>query len=198
MSLHVIGRMGFMKDVTLILQRIKEGQNQANQELFPAVYDELRQLAAGKMRFERVDHTLTSTALVHEAYVRLVDTDIARHWDSRAHFFSAAAEAMRRILVDYARQKMALKRGSDLDRQALGDDLTMLPTDPDLLLDLNEATERLQEADDEAADLLKLVLFAGLSVAEAGRILGMTRDVAYGHWDYIRSWFVVHVESPNA
>lgn len=198
MTVHFVGRLGFMKDVTLILQRIQEGQNQASKDLFPAVYEELRRLAAGKMRMERVDHTLSATALVNEAYIRLVDTDTVRHWDSRAHFFSAAAESMRRILVEHARKKMRLKRGGHLDRQDLGDDLAMLPADPALMLDLNEAVDRLEKADTQAAELLKLVLFAGLSVAEAGGMLGMTRDVAYRHWDYIRSWSVVHIGSSNA
>ena len=181
-----------MKDVTLILQQIEQGQDQAVEDLFPAVYAELRRLAAGKMSTERVDHTLSATGLVHEAYVRLVDTDTVRNWDSRAHFFSAAAESMRRILVDHARQKLALKRGGDLQREATLDDLTILPTDPSLMIDLNDAVDRLQESDDEAAELLKLLLFAGLSVVEAGRMLGMSRKVAYRHWDYIRSWFAVH------
>jgi RNA polymerase sigma factor (TIGR02999 family) len=185
-----------MKDVTLILQQIEQGQDQAVEDLFPAVYAELRRLAAGKMSMERVDHTLSATALVHEAYVRLVDTDTVRNWDSRAHFFSAAAVAMRRILVDHARRKMAVKRGGDLNRQALCDDLTLPPTDPSLLLDLNEAVDRLEQADAQAAELLKLVLFAGLSVSKGGRILGMSERIAYRHWDYIRSWYAVHVESP--
>lgn len=184
-----------MKDVTLILKRIQAGQSQASEDLFPTVYSELRRLAAGKMSSERIDHTLSATALVHEAYVRLVDADVVQYWDSRGHFFSAAAEAMRRILVDHARNKQSLKRGGDFNRQALAGDLTVVPTDPDLMLDLDAAMDRLEEADAPAAELLKLVLFAGLSVAEAGRLLGMTRDVAYRHWDYIRRWFVVHVQS---
>ncbi|TWU26119.1 ECF-type sigma factor [Bythopirellula polymerisocia] len=187
-----------MKDVTLILQQIQEGRAEASADLFPAVYAELRRLATAKMSHERVDHTLSSTALVHEAYVRLVDTDTVRHWDSRAHFFSAAAEAMRRILIDHARQKLATKRGGDLQRHAASDDLAVLPADPAMLIDLNEAIERLEASDAESAEMLKLVLFAGSSVAEAGRLLGMTRDVAYGHWDYIRSWFAVHFDGSVA
>lgn len=187
-----------MKDVTLILQRIQQGNNWASADLFPAVYDELRRLAAGKISQERVDHTLSATALVHEAYVRLVDTDTVQHWDSRAHFFSAAAEAMRRILVDHARGKLALKRGGGIERQPLSNDVVQLPADSSLLLDLNEAVSQLEQNDRESAELVKLVLFAGLSVAEAGRMLGMTRDVAYRHWDYVRSWFKVHYNSSIA
>ncbi|QEG34415.1 ECF-type sigma factor [Bythopirellula goksoeyrii] len=184
-----------MKDVTLILQRIQEGQQHASQDLFPVVYDELRRLATGKMSVERVDHTLSATSLVNEAYIRLVDTDTVQDWDSRAHFFSVAAESMRRILVEHARQKMAVKRGGNLQRHILADDPTQLPTDPSVLLDLNDAVDRLAAEDAEAAELLKLLFFAGLSVTEAGRVLGMSRTIAYRHWDYIRSWFAVHVDS---
>lgn len=181
-----------MKDVTLILQRIQEGQAEASEDLFPAVYDELRRMAAAKMSMERVDHTLSSTALVHEAYVRLVDTDSAREWNSRGHFFSAAAEAMRRILVEHARAKLTLKRGGALNRSSVLTELTELPTDPALLIDFNEALSRLESEDAESAELVKLLLFAGLSVAEAGRALGMSRKVAYRHWDYVRRWFAAN------
>lgn len=181
-----------MKDVTLLLQRIQDGQAQATEELFPVVYDELRRLASSKMSAERLDHTLSATALVHEAYVRLVDHETAKHWPSRTHFFSTAAEAMRRILVDHARKKIALKRGGDMRRHSGCENLPSLPSDPGVMLDLNEAVDRLAETDQQAAELLKLLLFAGLSVAEAGRMLQMSRKVAYRHWEYIRSWFAVN------
>jgi RNA polymerase sigma factor (TIGR02999 family) len=187
-----------MKDVTLILQRIQEGHAKTGDDLFPAVYDELRRLAAGKMSMERADHTLSATALVNEAYIRLVDTDNVRHWDSRGHFFSAAAEAMRRVLVDHARQKKSLKRGGEMKQQAAIPNLTTLPSDPDLILDLNDAVDRLEEADAEAAELLKLLLFAGLSVAEASRMLNLPLRAAYRDWEYIRSWFAVHFEPTNS
>lgn len=187
-----------MKDVTLILQQIQEGRPEASEDLFPAVYDELRRLAAAKMQQERVDHTLSSTALVHEAYVRLVDTDSVREWNSRGHFFSAAAEAMRRILIEHARRKSSLKRGGDLNHREMPKDLTALPADPDLLLDLNDAIMRLEEVDAQAAELLKLLLFAGLSVAEGGRMLDMSPKVAYRNWDYIRSWFGLHIDGTPA
>lgn len=183
-----------MKDVTLILQRIQNGQPEASEDLFPYVYDELRRLANLKMSFERPDHTLSSTALVHEAYVRLVDVEAVRHWDNRAHFYSAAAEAMRRVLVEHARQKKSLKRGGDCRRLEIDELNSQLPVDPDLLLDLDEAVCKLQDSDKDSAELVKLVLFAGRSIAEAGRILDMSRDVAYRHWDYIRSWFAVHFD----
>ncbi len=185
-----------MKDVTLFLRRIQEGHANGD-DLFPAVYDELRRLASGKMTLERPDHTLSATALVHEAYVRLVDTDTVRHWNSRGHFFTAAAEAMRRILVEHARKKMAAKRGGGRHRQALADDVTVLPADPVLLLDLNDAVDQLEKADAQAAELLKLLLFAGLSVAEGGRMLGMSNKIAYRHWDYIRAWFALHFDNAS-
>ncbi len=183
-----------MTDVTLILQQIQDGHARAGQDLFPAVYDELRRLAAAKMGQERADHTLSATALVHEAYVRLVDAETAQHWESRGHFFSAAAEAMRRILVDHARKKQALKRGGENEKFSLGDEIPSLPADPDLLIDLDEAISRLENEDSQSAELLKLLLFAGPSVVEAGRMLGMSRKVAYRHWDYIRRWFAIHGE----
>lgn len=186
-----------MKDVTLILQRIQDGQAAASEDLFPIVYDELRRLAADKMSQERVDHTLSSTALVHEAYVRLVDTDKVSQWDSRGHFFSAAAEAMRRILVEHARKKSAAKRGGQLQREALVGDPTALPDDPDVLLDLNDALERLEQTDTQAAALFKLLLFAGMSVAEAGRMLDMSPKSARRNWDYIRSWCAIHLDGEN-
>jgi RNA polymerase sigma factor (TIGR02999 family) len=185
-----------MTDVTRILNQIEKGNSSDSNKLLQLVYEELRVLARDRLANEKPGLTLQATALVHEAYLRLVGTDQESHWNGRGHFFGAAAEAMRRILVEHARQKMAVKRGGDLNRQTLGDDLTMLPTDPGLLLDLNEAVDRLQEADEQAAELLKLLLFAGLSVAEGGRILGMSNKVAYKNWDYIRTWFVVHTDSP--
>lgn len=184
-----------MKDVTLILQRIQEGQVEASKDLFPAVYDELRRLAAAKMSFERPDHTLSSTALVHEAYVRLVDTDKVHHWDSRGHFFTAAAEAMRRILVDHARSKATSKRGGDLQKEhAKALEFGQLLADPGLLLDIDEGLARLESEHAESAELLKLVLFAGSSIVDAGRSLGMTRHVAYRHWDFALRWFAVYLD----
>ncbi|TWU27619.1 ECF-type sigma factor [Bythopirellula polymerisocia] len=184
-----------MNDVTLILQQIQEGRAEAGADLFPAVYEELRRLAGSKMRAERLDHTLSATALVHEAYVRLVDNETAKNWESRGQFLGVAAEAMRRILVEHARQKMAIKRGGDKQRYSDCDLLFSLPTDPAILLDLNEAIESLTINDPQSAELLKLLLFTGISVVEAGRILEMSRKTAYRHWDYIRSWFAVHYSS---
>jgi RNA polymerase sigma factor (TIGR02999 family) len=182
-----------MTDVTQYLCQIEQGDPSAAQELLPLVYGHLRGLAERYLREERPDHTLQPTALVHEAYVRLVDVERARHWHSRGHFFAAAAEAMRRILVDWARARKSLKRGGDWRRMQL-DDLAAGACDtPDLLLDLDDGLCRLAEEDAESAELVKLRLFAGLSVTEAGCALGLSRTVAYENWEFARSWFATHL-----
>ena len=143
---------------------------------------------------ERPDHTLQATALVHEAYLRLVDTDQVAGWNSRGHFFSAAAEAMRRILVDSARANQAQKRGGDCERVDLDPEIVeTICWDQSSLLDLNDAIERLSEADPEAAELIKLRLFAGLSVTESGKILRMSKRTAYDNWDFARAWFIAQI-----
>ena len=142
------------------------------------------------MASERPDHTLQATALVHEAFLRLVDTDRVQRWDSRGHFFAAAAEAMRRILTEWAKQKNSLKRGGELERIELADDLAFTTNcSPDDVLDLEQSLERLATEDAEAAELVKLRLFAGLSVEEAGKMLGMSRSTAFENWKYARVWF---------
>lgn len=183
-----------MSDVTQILQQIERGDPEASERLLPLVYEELKKLATAKMLGERPDHTLQATALVHEAYLRLVDAQQVQRWDSRGHFFSAAAEAMRRILIDSARRKNCLKRGGEPQRvSADAADLVATPaTNPDLLLDIDSAITRLAEQDPEAAELVKLRLFAGLSVTEAGQMLGMSRTLAYQNWKYVRAWFAEH------
>ena len=178
-----------MSDVTQILQQIERGDPEATERLLPLVYEELRKLAAAKMLGERPDHTLQATALVHEAYLRLVNAQQVQRWDSRGHFFSAAAEAMRRILVDHARGKSSRKRGGDLKRVNADALAATSLTDPDLLLDIHEGINRLAEEDPKLAELVKLRLFAGLSMIEAGEMLGMSRDVTYQNWKYIRTWF---------
>lgn len=180
-----------MSDVTRILSRIESGDQQASEELLPLVYEELRKLAAARMANERADHTLQATALVHEAYVRLVETEETQHWNSRGHFFGAAAEAMRRILVDSARSKQALKRGGHLERIELEESLDATQSLEAIeLLEINDCLDRLAEDDNEAAELVKLRLFAGLSVAESGQMLGMSRTRAYENWDFARAWFL--------
>ncbi|MCA9067902.1 MAG: RNA polymerase subunit sigma [Planctomycetaceae bacterium] len=184
-----------MNDVTLILQQIEQGDLSSTEELLPLVYDELRQLAAGQMFGERPDHTLQPTALVNEAYLRLLNGDEIRHWESRRHFFGAAAEAMRRILVDHARRQLAQKRGGKFRRVLVDELASKTPADPAALLDLDEAVLELAEDDPDAAELVKLRLFAGLTVTEAGELLGLSRTTAYRSWDFVRIWFSQRSES---
>ena len=181
-----------MKDVTQILNAIQQGDPRAAEQLLPLVYDELRQLAAQKLAQEKPGQTLQATALVHEAYVRLVGSGEAAgrepRWDSRGHFFAAAAEAMRRILIDRAREKRAQKRGGGrrrLDIDAI--DLATRAT-PDQLVAIDDALARLAQGDPAAARLVELRYFAGLTVVEAGTALGMSTATAYRHWKYARAW----------
>ena len=185
-----------MSDVTQILSQIESGDPSAAEKLLPLVYEELRRLAKSRMADERSDHTLQATALVHEAYIRIVDVEKVQHWDSRGHFFSAAAEAMRRILVESARRKHSGKRGGDHQRIEFMDDLAQtLGNSSDDLLDFNTALEQLAEEDPQAAEFIKLRLFAGLSVADAGQILGMARTTAYENWEFARAWFICRLPS---
>lgn len=179
-----------MSDVTQILMQIESGDSSAAEKLLPLVYDELRRLAKSRMANERSDHTLQSTSLVHEAYLRLVDVKHAQQWNNRGHFFSAAAEAMRRILIESAIRKRSQKRGGGRERIDLGDDLAATCSEQSGdLIDFNESLERLALEDAQAAELVKLRLFAGLSVEEAGQALGMERTVAYENWKFARAWF---------
>ena len=176
-----------MSDVTRLLDAAASGDPRAAAELLPLVYDELRQLAAVRMAEEKPGQTLQATALVHEAYLRLVGGN--QEWNSRGHFFAAAAEAMRRILVDEARRKQAVVHGGgrvrvDLERAEVAD----LP--PDRLLALNEALERLAQHDPVAGGLVNLKYFAGLSVEQAADALGLARATAYRHWSVARAWLV--------
>jgi RNA polymerase sigma factor (TIGR02999 family) len=177
-----------VSDVTQILSAIEQGDGQAAEQLLPLVYDELRKLAAQKMANEKPGQTLQATALVHEAYIRLVDGEKAQHWNSRGHFFGAAAEAMRRILIDHARDKKRLKRGGDRSRIALDAIEAALNTSADDLLELDEALERLASEYPECAELVKLRFFAGMSLGEAAAALGVARRTADRHWAYARAW----------
>jgi RNA polymerase sigma factor (TIGR02999 family) len=174
-----------MSEATRILDAIEQGQAQAAAELLPLVYDELRRLAAGHMANESPGHTLNATALVHEAFLRLVG-DQAFH--TRGHFFAAAAEAMRRILIESARSKGRIKRGKGRFRVELLDQASRLPEDPDLVLSVDELLVRLGSEDEVAARVAHLHLFGGLSVEEAGDALGLSRPVAYRNWKYARVW----------
>ncbi len=177
-----------MTDVTQILNAIAQGDAKAAEQLLPLVYDELRKLAAQKMAQEAPGQTLQATALVHEAYLRLVDVEKAQHWDSRGHFFAAAAEAMRRILIDQARRKQAEIHGGNRQRLTLEEADLLTDADPDRLLALDDALERLATEDEGAAALVKLRLFAGLSVDEAAEAMQVSRTTAYRHWTYARAW----------
>ncbi len=177
-----------MSDVTCILSAIGQGDPLASEGLLPLVYDELRKLAAAKLAREKPGQTLEATALVHEAYVRLVDVDKAQQWDSRGHFFAAAAEAMRRILVEHAREKASAKRGGTLKRVDIDAVDVATRATPDQLLAIDDALAKLAREDPSAAKLVELRYFAGLSVDEAGKALGMSTATAYRHWNYARAW----------
>jgi RNA polymerase sigma factor (TIGR02999 family) len=177
-----------MADVTQILSAIEAGDQKAAAELLPLVYEELRKLAAARMAEERADHTLQPTALVHEAYLRLVGSDRGGHWDGRGHFFAAAAEAMRRILVDAARRKQSGKHGGGRHRENLDPDAIAHPElDLDLVA-LDAALVRLAEADPIKAKLVELRYFAGLSGDEAAAVLGISPSAADRLWVYTRAW----------
>lgn len=180
-----------MSDVTRVLEQIRAGNDLAARDLLPLVYEELRNLAVNRMFFERSEHTLQATALVHEAYVRLVDSPNSKHWDSKGHFFAAAAEAMRRILIEHARQKNSLKRGGDFNRVALTScgEINADPMTLDEIIELDDALQKLEAEDEIVAQLVRLRLYAGLSVAEAAKVMEISRTVAYEHWDYALAWF---------
>jgi RNA polymerase sigma factor (TIGR02999 family) len=184
-----------MSDVTRILSQIEQGDLQAAEKLLPLVYDELRKLAAAKLAQEKPGQTLQATALVHEAYVQLVDIDRVRRWDSRGHFFGAAAEAMRQILVANARRKKAAKHGGDLRRADV--DLSGLvgELDDEKLIAVDEALESLAEQDPNKAELVKLRFFVGLSIKEAAELLGISTATADRHWAYARAWLQQHVSA---
>ncbi len=180
-----------MNDVTRILSAIEQGDAHAAQQLLPLVYEELRRLAGRRLAQERSGQTLQATALVHEAYIRLVDVEQAQRWDSRGHFFAAAAEAMRRILVDQARRKGSAKRGGDRKRIALDAGLVLAAPDDrggDDLLALDHALQQLEAEEPLKANLVKLRYFAGLSMDQAAKALGISAATAKRHWVYARSW----------
>ena len=178
-----------MSDVTRILSAIEQGDPRAAEQLLPLVYDELRKLAAQRMAQEKPGQTLEATALVHEAYLRLVDTDAALQWNSRGHFFAAAAEAMRRILVERARQKQSLKGGGQLERIELSQFAAPAaePAGVDVL-DLHAALVELEREEPEKAAIVKLRFFAGLSVEETAEALGISVATAKRYWAYARAW----------
>ena len=177
-----------MSDVTQILTAIEDGDPQAAEQLLPLIYDELRRLAAQRLAHEAPGQTLQATALVHEAYIRLVESPTAQGWQSRGHFFAAAAEAMRRIMVDAARRRHSLKRGEGLERKDIEEAHIAAPEIGEDVLALDEALERLSSADSEAAQLVKLRYFAGLTTDQAAQALGTSTRTAERMWAYARSF----------
>ncbi len=180
--------MNARSDLTRILSAMETGDPHAAEQLLPLVYDELRKLAARRLAQEKPGQTLQATALVHEAYLRLVDVEKAQLWDSRGHFFAAAAEAMRRILIDNSRRKGRVKRGGARKRIDLDDASVVSLAAPDELLLIDEAIAKLAREDARAAQLVRLRFYAGLSVEEAAEMSGLSRSTAYEHWTYARAW----------
>jgi RNA polymerase sigma factor (TIGR02999 family) len=177
-----------MSEVTRILSAIEQGDPSAAEQLLPLVYDELRQLAAQKLAHEQPGQTLQATALVHEAYLRLVGGETPQHWEGRGHFFAAAAEAMRRILIDNARRKRSAKHGGGHARHELDPEGVVAPQAEDLLA-LDEALTRLAATEPQVAELVKLRYFAGLTIPEAAAHLGIAPRTADAWWSYAKAWF---------
>ena len=179
-----------MSDITKFLEDAANGVPTAAEKLMPLIYDELRKLAAARLASEKPGHTLQATSLVHEAYLRLVERQPDVQWEGRGHFFSAAAEAMRRILIDRARRKLSVKRGGDRDRKVLAEDSIVAPDiDSDCnLMKLNAAMTKLEQKDARKAELVKLRYFVGLSLKDAADVLGVSVSTADREWAYARAW----------
>jgi RNA polymerase sigma factor (TIGR02999 family) len=184
-----------MTDVTNILGQIEDGDPSAAEKLLPLVYEELRKLAAQRLEHEKSGQTLQATALVHEAYIRLVDVEKVQKWNSRGHFFGAAAEAMRRVLVENARKKKRDKHGGHLQRVALDELRVGVDSPPDDLLRLDETLKELAQTDKQTAELVKLHCFAGITIEQAADILGISHRTAYRDWAYARAWLFKKIES---
>lgn len=176
-----------MTDVTQILSQIEHGDPSAAEQLLPLVYDELRKLAAARLANENPGQTLQATALVHDAYIRLVDVEKAQHWNSRGHFFGAAAEAMRRILVESARRKGRVRHGHNQKRVDLPDVASPSGPGPEVILAVDEAVTRLADDDPTAANIVKLRFFAGMTLEETAEALGVSRATVYRQWSYARA-----------
>ena len=187
-----------MSEVTRILEAVASGNRAATDALLPLVYDELRRLAASQLAGERPGLTLDATGLVHEAYLRLVGPASPPNWSGRAHFFGAAAEAMRRILIDSARRKMAARHGGGLQRVELRDVDLAANAGPDELILHDEALTRLSQEDPAAAMLVKLRYFSGLSVEEAAEMAGFSRATAFRHWSFARAWLISEMTNSPA
>jgi RNA polymerase sigma factor (TIGR02999 family) len=177
-----------VSDVTQILERVEHGDGKAAEQLLPLVYEEMRKLAAAKMANEPAGHTLQPTALVHEAWLRLAGPREGQAWENRGHFFAAAAEAMRRILIESARRKSRLKRGGQQERVDLDQVQLATESDPATVLSIDQALERLAKAHPQKAELVKLRFFVGLSLPEAARALNLSETTAKRHWAFARAW----------
>jgi RNA polymerase sigma factor (TIGR02999 family) len=185
-----------MSDVTRILSAIEQGDAKATDELLPLVYQELRRMAAHKMSAERPSHTLQPTALVHEAWLKLVDSP-AQSWQNRAHFFGAAAEAMRRILIASARRKQTQRRGARAEHLCLDEMEIASPAPDDQLLALNEALDRFATVEPKQAELVKLRYFVGLTIEQAAEVLGISEATAKRWWAYARAWLFTEIQPKN-
>lgn len=181
-------------DITHILKNIEQGDLRAADQLLPLVYEELRKLAASRMSLESIDHTLQATALVHEAYLRLVKGDRHRVWDGRRHFFAAAAESMRRIVIDAVRHRQSARRGGNLTRADLPPHELTAPAGDARMLAIDEYLEELENIDKSSASVVKLRLYAGMSISEAAESLEISRTTAYQNWAYGRAWLKSKVE----
>jgi RNA polymerase sigma factor (TIGR02999 family) len=184
-----------MSDVTQILSQIEQGDPQAAEKLLPLVYDELRKLAAVRLAGEKPGQTLQATALVHEAYVKLVNGQESQQWNSRGHFFGAAAEAMRRILVDNARRKMALKQGGDWQRTKADFERMSAPETSEEVLAIDEALAKLSRQKPAVAKLVELRYFAGLSLEDAASVLQLSARTAHRYWAYAKAWLHQEISS---
>ena len=187
-----------MSDVTRILSQIESGDPSAAEQLLPLVYDELRKLAAAKLAQEKPGQTLQATALVHEAYLRLVDVDQAQHWDSRGHFFAAAAEAIRRILVEYARKKARVRHGGGKKRVDWDKTLLVAEESGDDVISLDEVLAKFASLEPVKAELVKLRYFAGCSIDEAADLLNISRTSAKRYWAYARAWLLAELHDADA
>jgi RNA polymerase sigma factor (TIGR02999 family) len=187
-----------MNDVTRILSAIEQGDPSAASELLPLVYEELRKLAAARLAQEKPGQTLEATALVHDAYLRLVDVEKVQHWHSRGHFFAAAAEAIRRILVENARKKGRVRHGGGRKRVDLEQAFSLAEESADALLSLDEALTRFEVLEPAKAELLKLRYFAGYSIDEAADLLDISRTTAKRYWAYARAWLLAELYDSDA
>ncbi len=187
-----------MNEITRILTAIDGGDQQAAAQLLPLVYDELRKLAAAKLEHEKPGQTLDATALVHEAYLRLVGSADSQQWDGCGHFFAAAAEAMRRILVENARRKGRIRHGGEMNRVEIDDFPLAVKVPDDDLLAVHEALDVLEHSDSQAAELVKLHYFLGLTMEEAAELLGISPRTAYRTWSFARAWLFEHLSRKSS